>query len=431
MSQPESFPKGFATGPKVGGASLLALGVNGVVGVGIFFTPNLLAQQVPGNSGALVFLATAALLLPIAVAVATLGYCLPIDGGPSIWARAAFGEAAGYVVGFIAAISAVVSMAAVLAGVGEQIAGLLSLASPGISSFLACFTVVLLGSISACGLRPSAWTWSLLTVLKLVPLGLLVGLFAWTVLEAPGSAAHSRENDFSSNFGRAVLISLFPLQGFEAVPVLAGSVQRRRATLPVATAGSLLIAAVLYAAVQLACVAALPDLPREKTPLVSAATVFGGTLTGHLVQIGTQISALGVAFAMVVLTPRYLSVLGTPEGFGSWLGKIDSRGVPRPAFLLTIGCVVVLLSSMRTVEALLVLSSASVLVVYVTALAALLRLAIAKRHGLSWVAAIPALLGVGAVTLLAGSLTLRELLVLGLAFGVGFLLWAFRRVLLT
>jgi len=31
--------------------SLLALGINGIVGVGIFFTPNLVAALVPGRAG--------------------------------------------------------------------------------------------------------------------------------------------------------------------------------------------------------------------------------------------------------------------------------------------------------------------------------------------------------------------------------------------
>lgn len=408
--------------PRIGTGSLLALGVNGTVGVGIFFVPNVVAGLVPGPDGARVYLLTAALLLPIAVAFATLGRSLPTDGGPSVWARAAFGEFAGYAVGWVAAISALISTGAVLAGVGTHIAAALSFAVPSAGLLVACGCVALFGAIVAMGLGPSAWAWNVLTILKLLPLVLLVAAFAVGAGGPPPAGA-----PVHADYARGVLVALFPLQGFEAVAVLAGSARSGRSVL-IGTVGALSLAAALYAAVHVACVSAVPALASTAAPLVAAARALGGASLERLVAVGTNVSALGIAFGMLVLTPRYVAALGTEAGLGNWLGRVDGRGVPRAALAATLLGVGALLVSARTVSVLLVLSSAAVLVQYLTALASLLRLSLRRRYGLSRRAAVAPLLGVFAVALLGSSLELRELVLLALALVSGGLAWAARRL---
>ena len=54
----------------LGFGSLLTLGINGIVGVGIFLAPAALAKAVPGAASALAFVVTTGLLLPVAWTVA-------------------------------------------------------------------------------------------------------------------------------------------------------------------------------------------------------------------------------------------------------------------------------------------------------------------------------------------------------------------------
>ena len=82
--------------------SLLALGVNGMIGVGIFFAPSEVAASVPGYAGVGVYLLTAAALFPIAWTYGVLGSRFSVDGGPYVWARAAFGPRIAFLVGWIA-----------------------------------------------------------------------------------------------------------------------------------------------------------------------------------------------------------------------------------------------------------------------------------------------------------------------------------------
>lgn len=407
---------------RVSTLSLFALGVNGIVGVGIFFTPNLLAALVPGAQGALVFVVTAGFLLPIAITFAMLGRAVPVDGGPYVWARAAFGDGAAFVVGWIAAVSAILSTAAVLAGLRDHLAPALGLGSGPLRVLFVCSCVGALASVASLGLRPSAFTWDALTLLKLLPLLMLLAL-AVAAPAPPVAVAKAITPPSFADWQRAALLAIFPLQGFEAVPVLAGSARRTLRGMPVATVGSLLFAAALYVAIQLGCARALPDLALHDAPLSAAARALGGVTSGEIVAIGTNLSALGTAFGFVVVTPRYVAALGTDAGLGGWLGRCDERGVPRLALVVT-AALSVLLASVQALGSLFVLSSAAVLAQYAMAIASLLRLSARGEAPRS--AVLPACLGLLAIALLVRAVEPAELWVLAGALLLGGLL-AFAR----
>lgn len=404
---------------RVSTLSLFALGVNGIVGVGIFFTPNLLAGLVPGPSGAWVFLITALCLLPIAITYSVLGRALPIDGGPYVWARAAFGDSAGFAVGWISAVSAILSTAAVVAGLRDYLAPTLGMGTGALPTVFAWGCVLTLSAVVSFGLRPSAFTWDALTVVKLLPLLLLLGLALTATARLGAPDATQAAAAPSPSFGawqRAALLAMFPLQGFEAVPVLAGSARRVLRGLPLATIGALTFAAALYVAIHLGCVRALPDLARHDAPLPAAANALGGALPGQVVTWGANLSALGTAFGMIVVTPRYVAVLGNEAGLGSWLGQSDARGVPRVALGLT-ALLVALLASVQALGSLFALSSAAVLAQYTVAIASLLRLA--AQGEVSRLAMVPACLGLVAISMLVKAVERAELWILGGALLLG------------
>ena len=62
------------------------------------------------------FATTALVLVPVALAFAVLGGRFDEDGGPVVFARAAFGPLPAFVVGWIAYVSAIASSAAVIVG---------------------------------------------------------------------------------------------------------------------------------------------------------------------------------------------------------------------------------------------------------------------------------------------------------------------------
>jgi amino acid transporter len=180
----------------------------------------------------------------------------------------------------------------------------------------------------------------------------------------------------------AALIATFTFQGFEIVPVMAGQARRPAFSVPIATVGSLAVAAVLYVVLQSACEAALPQLAASRAPLVDAAMVHGGPGLAALVGAGTSVSALGICFGMMAATPFYLTALARVDNFGMGISTVDDRGVPRRALLVTWALVTLLIQAGGRGE-LFALSSIAVLSQYLVTAAALLALALRRQRGLT------------------------------------------------
>jgi amino acid transporter len=408
----------------VGTLQLLALGVNGIVGVGIFFVPAAVAASAPGFGTVAVFALTGLALLPTAFAFARLGARFDEDGGPVVFARAAFGEDFSALVGWITYVSAFFSAAAVLVGLTQAVAPQVGLDGPLARRLAALTLLSLIVVVVASGLRLSAWVWTSLTVLKLTPLLLL--LAAWAVYSGPTVSAAPAQP--SMGWLRAGLTAMFACQGFEVVPVIAGQVRSSARAVPRATVGSLVLSVVLYIGLAWACVVALPDLASSGAPLVDAAGVLGGPGLGTLVFVGTSVSAGAIAFGMMVVTPRYLSSMAAGEG-GLWgLDRHAADGVPRRALLVTwflVGAFV----AVGELGELFALSSLAVLMQFGVTAAALLALAWRREHGLRPRDAWPAPLTlVVALTLAGFGATAREgVVAVGVVVvGLGVLWWARR-----
>jgi basic amino acid/polyamine antiporter, APA family len=404
----------------VGPIALLALGVNGIVGAGIFFVPADVAAHAPGRASIAVFALTALALAPVAAAFALLGSRFHEDGGPVVFARAAFGKWPGFIVGWIAYVSALASTSAVTAGLAG---GLRPGASPEELAHVATALVTALAAAVALGIVFSARTWTILTALKLAPLLLLAAVFAASpsVIPSPSSAAVTTAAASIVSWAPAGLFAMFALQGFEIVPVIAGQARAPARSVPMATLGSLALAAGLYVVLQAACVAAVPGLATSAAPLAAAGAALGGPALGRVIAVGTNVSALGICFGMMVTTPRYLSALAAGEGLAVDVHRMSGRGVPLRALALTWAFVVLLVET-GTRTQLFAFSSVAVLMQYGVTAAALAALSWRRDRGLRpayvWVA-VPAL----AVAVVLGSgATIREVTWASAALTLGLLL---------
>ena len=354
----------------LGALSLLALGVNGIVGVGIFFTPNKIAQLAPGWSSVAVVALTGLGLLPVALAVATIGARFHEDGGPVLYARAAFGELAGFVVGWLAYVAALFSMASVMTGFMSAVLPW----SDARVHMAAVALLTLLTLVAATGIRVSAGVWNTLTVLKLLP---LIGLAVLASFIKPHPSLPVATDWHAVHWGRAALTAVFVFQGFEIVPVVAGQARDPGRTIPLAVLGSLALSTALYLLLQRGAVAGVHDLASSKAPLVDMGDAYRGATFGRIVSIGTSVSAMGICFGMVATTPRFLSALVPRTRFG----RDSPRGVPLAALFATWLLVAVLISA-GSLGQLLALSSLSVVMQYLLVALALLKFGLRRERNL-------------------------------------------------
>jgi amino acid transporter len=375
--------------PPLGFGSLLALGINGVVGVGIFFAPREVAAVVPGFGGVAVYLFVALLLLPVGLVYARLGRAFSADGGPYLYAREAFGPTTAFAVGFTTYVSALFSTSTVLVGLVENAAGAIGIATPGSRLIVELTLLTALSAALSLGLRLSAFAWSAVTLLKAMPLIALPIAACAVKLSGENGALSVGAASTPSAEGVAILAAalpvLFALQGFEVVPLPAAQVKRPERSVPLATLGALLFGALLYMALHASCVHALPDLANHDLPLAAAARVYGGEPFARLVVGATSLSALGIVIGMLAMTPRYLAALGRPEALGFELDRLSARAVPLRAFAVTFIVVfLILVANARwgSIRDLLALSSLTVTLQYAVTAAALFTLASRQAAGL-------------------------------------------------
>jgi amino acid transporter len=161
---------------------------------------------------------------------------------------------------------------------------------------------------------------------------------------------------------------------------------------------------------------------------VDTALVLGGGGVASLVAIGTNVSALGIAFGMFAMTPRYLAALGRPDAFGSWIAREDRRHVPQRALWLTAAAVMVLSLSGRLME-LFALSSVAVMAQYAVSVGALAVLSLRRLRGLRLAHAWPAPFALAAIALIGSAARAPELGVAAAVLVLGaLLLWGRRRM---
>lgn len=365
----------------------ICLGVNAVVGSGIYLFPGTLARAL-GPASIAAWLFTGLLCLPLAATFAVLGAAEERTGGPFRYAERAFGNGVAFVVGWLAWVTSLVSWAAVASALPSYAAPFApGLGAPAAALGVSAVVVLLLGGLNVLGVKPGARLMDALTVLKLVPLALFVVLGLGSVrAEALGASTPHGLRPLPS----MALMTLFAYQGFEVVGVPSGEVREPRRVVPRAVLLALGFPALLYAAVQVVFVGV--GAPAGEAPLVTAAERFLGGWGGALLGFGGLVSMLGYSAGTALCTPRYLQALADEALVPVSLARPHPRfQTPAAAIVTSSLLTLAFLVSMRF-ERLVDLAALAVLTQYLVSSAALAWTSRGRRRLLGVVAALVSLL---------------------------------------
>jgi len=314
------------------GIDVLCLGINAIVGSGIYAFPGLMAQQL-GSASFLAFGLCGLMSALVGLCFAEASGMFDRSGGPYLYAQTAFGPFIGYLVGWSCWVAAVMSWAAVARALPPYAGHLWPALGTGAGATVLAVALTLgLGLVNYFGVKPGAYTTDLLTVAKLVPLGVLVvvGLRA-PAIPGAGFAPHGL-----SALPQAALSAFFAFQGFEVVPVPAGETRNPRRLAPLAVLGSLAAATLLYVAVQWTATRSTPGLAGSKEPLALMGQHLLGSIGGRMVALAAVISMLGFCAGVALAGPRYLEPLSAdghlPRALAS---RHPRRDTPYLAILTT------------------------------------------------------------------------------------------------
>lgn len=320
---------------RLGLVDVLAIGVNATVGSGVFALPDDM-QRAMGGWSPLAYLLCAVLLLPVALSFAELSGRFDESGGAYVYARAAFGDRAGFVVGWFCWTSTFVSWAAVTTLLVYLVTGRGGGDGPlpyHWDKLLASAIILTLGAVNYVGIKPGAWVVKAVVVGKLGAIFcfLAAALFSWSPARLGGALPQGL-----AGVGTGVYLALFPLQGFEVAPVVAGETAHPRRAVPIGTMGTLLLSALLFIVVQAALVGTYPGLAREsQTPLADAARHLGPRI-GLIVLVGAFISMGGFTAGSALGSPRYAEAIAAHGLLPRALARIHPRwGTPHVAIVAT------------------------------------------------------------------------------------------------
>ena len=350
---------------------LTAIGINQVIGGAVFALPAALAAQVGGWSPVLIVLAGFASLL-IAATFAEVSSRFDATGGPYLYTRAAFGRFAAFEVGWMQWFTRVASWASVI----NVLVASLGFYWPGVTAGAARTTllsaiIAALAIVNILGIRQSAWVVNALTIGKLVPLALFIGVGV-TALGKGGFEIH--ELPAVSDLSKSGLLLIFAFGGYEVTPVPAGESRDPQRTIPFALIMTIAIVTVVLALAQVVALGTLPFLPTSKTPLADAAALIMGATGAAILTVGAVLSTLGNNMGQALSGSRSLYALAENGDVPRLFARVSARfGTPVVAIVFT-AAVSLILATSGSFVTMAQASAVSRLIVYVATCAAALRL---------------------------------------------------------
>jgi APA family basic amino acid/polyamine antiporter len=375
---------------KLGLLMCTALVVGNMIGSGVFLLPASLAPF--GGISIVGWLVSAAGAACLALVFARLGQILPRTGGPYAYARAGFGDFAGFLVAWAYWISMWTTDAALaVAFVSYMTVFIPTLNSvPVLGAAAALGAIWVLTAVNVLGVRPAGFVQVVTTVLKLLPLVAIiaVGLFFF-------DGSHFRPFNAS---GRAALpaisatvtLTLWAFLGLESGTVPAGEVHEPARTIPRATLLGTLIATVVYILGTVAVMGIIEprSLATSTAPFADAARTIVGPWGAYVIAAGAAISCFGALNGWILLSGQLPFAAARDGLLPAPLARLGKNGAPVNGIVISsvIGSILVALNYTRgLVDAftfMILLATLATLIPYVfSSMAALLVRAEAPRAG--------------------------------------------------
>jgi len=344
-------------------ATLLVMG--GIVGVGIFFTPRIVAQSAFEPWAFLaVWVFGGAIAMCAAFTFAELGGSFPQTGGWFVYLREAFGPFPAFLFGWIVLL--VVSTGAT-AAMTTFCADMLHVVAPGVvgpegaaSHRLAAGAIVLVVTgVVLCGIKRAALVQNACMVVKLLALAALivVGLVLAdtagaagpvAAAPAPSVSADSMDRSIVAGMIAALLPVFFSYGGWQMVGYVAPEVVDPPRTIPRAIVVGVLgvLAVYLLANVAFLSVLGIEGIAGDAGFAARLAREALGVPGERILSLAMAISALGVCAVTIIATP-WLYVAMAREGlFFRRFGALHpTTGVPALALVTQAAITVVYLAA--------------------------------------------------------------------------------------
>jgi amino acid transporter len=299
-----------------------AIALNGTIGAGIFALPAIAVAR-GGLFSPWIYIACGLLIMAIVFVFARVASYFQNTGGPVVYATEAFGPFVGFQTGWLLTLSRAAAFAAnahlMVTYAGWFWPPLTDSTWHAVAVGLVC---VVLTMINVIGIRQGMLAIFALTVLKLLPLVLLVFL---GISQTNPEIFTSAEIPPLDSLGETMLIIFYAFVGFESAVVPAGEARDARRDIPMALVRTILAITIFYFLIQVVTISVAPGVAGSSTPLADVAEILMGTMGAAILTMGAVFSISGNNLASMLSAPRMLYAMGHLGCLPAWFGEVHPR----------------------------------------------------------------------------------------------------------
>src|SRR5262245_24152557 len=314
----------------------LAVSIGGTIGVGILRTPGLVAEQLHGSLVILLFWVAGGIYTLLGASCLTeLGLMLPRAGGFYVYVRRAFGNTAGFAVGWTDWLMYCSILGYLSIAIAEFIAAL-GVISGGAIRTLSVLILVSIFALQWLGIRISSLFQEVTTALKCVAFLVLVA--ACLLVPTDGyPSAHIPSSTTFSGLVIALQAIVITYGGWQSPLYFIEEDRDPARNLPRIMIGGVISVIAVYLLVNIALikVVPMPELSGATFPAADAARNILGKEGQNLIIVLSVISLVPLLNAITMMGTRVIFALGRDRLFWSRTSTVNRSGTPDTATLLT------------------------------------------------------------------------------------------------
>ena len=329
----ESIPAQAPLVRALGRWDLAAITINSTIGAGILGLPGKVYALL-GPYSMLACLAGGVLMALVAACYAEASSRYPGTGASYLYVTAAFGRSWGFMAGWLAVATRLLSYASITnLAIGYTSGVVPALAHPGVRVLAITVLSWGLGGIIAAGISLSARANGAFTLAKLALLGSFViigAAFLWPFHPAALPALPP-----TSHWAPGIVLLLFGLIGMDSAVVNGGEMRNPRQAVPFGLGVGMLTVVALYSAILLVCAGVVPNLATSQRPVFDGMVAMLGHGAGAFVACGAVLIMAGTLFTILLVGPRLVFALAEGGQLPRAFARIHpGTGTPLAAVLL-------------------------------------------------------------------------------------------------
>lgn len=306
-------------------ATMLVCG--NMIGSGVFMLPATLAEVSGPLATILAWILTTIGSVLVAISFANLGSKFPETGGAYQYVKEAFGEFAGFLSAWLYWNGSWIGNTAILVTLTSYSAAIFPFLNHPIYSIIyssaILWTVTILNIV---GVKQAGKIQSFTTVFKIVFFALFI-IVAFLNFDKNNLIPLLPEKKGLETISLAATTTLWAFIGLESATVAAGEIKDPEKNVKRSTIYGLAISAVIYLAISIASMGAMPNevLAKSTAPLTDILTKALGSSVGIVISTIVVVSILGTTIGWILATARVSYAAGQDGVFPKIFGKVSSK----------------------------------------------------------------------------------------------------------